>query len=341
MLKVAYFSAIATKQKVDAENAVISGVSVVTAGEAQGHGLKIDKTLLSQVVDCASKYAGGVKVRFNHPKTEGDADVQATAGVLRNFAIDGEQVRADLHLLKSDKYCSKILEMAEKMPEAFGLSLSFSGVHEKIGDSKFARCSEIYAVDLVDSPAANPTGLFSKVTNPQPFMTIDHVKLGKALGLNESATEADVEAALITKLSAKPESVDLSGINKEIEAAKTQLAALKAQGEQAVQLAKKERIDVLLAEASRDKKVVPFDNDDLYTVKDGVVTIKTEPEQLAKVISKLTPAVQFTRKEIKPNLTNKDGKAMTAEEKVEFAKAKKEEGRLALNALFADINRTN
>ncbi len=55
----------------------------------------------------------------------------------------------------------RILEMAELMPDTFGLSISFSGEHEEQGDTVFARCSEIYSADLVDAPAANPTGLFS------------------------------------------------------------------------------------------------------------------------------------------------------------------------------------
>lgn len=339
MLQVAHFSAIATKQKVDADSGIIHGVSVVTTGDAQGHGLKIDKTLLSQVVDCAKTYAGGVKVRFNHPSSESEAKVEATAGILRDFSIDGEHVRANLHLLKSDRYFSKIIEMAEKMPEAFGLSLSFSGVHEKVGSDKFARCSEIYAVDLVDAPAANPTGLFSAKQTPKAItMTLDTVKLAKALGLTDTATEAEVESAMLARLSAKPEPVDFSAINQKIEAAQTKLAEYEKKAEQAVALSKKDKIDVLLAEASSAKKVVPLDVDDLYTVKDGVVSIHTEPAQLAKIIAKLTPAIQFKRHEIKP-LVNKENKPLSESEKVEFAAARKAEGAVALNELFASMNR--
>jgi hypothetical protein len=48
------------------------------------------------------------------------------------------------------------------MPDTFGLSISFTGEHEESdNDIVFARCTEIYSADLVDAPAANPTGLFS------------------------------------------------------------------------------------------------------------------------------------------------------------------------------------
>ena len=47
------------------------------------------------------------------------------------------------------------------MPDTFGISIAFSGpVRERDGRS-FASCTELYSADLVQTPAANPTGLFS------------------------------------------------------------------------------------------------------------------------------------------------------------------------------------
>jgi hypothetical protein len=103
--------------------------------------------------------------------------------------IDGIQLRADLHLLKSHEDFEKILEMAENMPGSFGLSISFSGECDDVevpsDDSeevepnsgelptgpveivRAARCMEIYSADLVDQPAANPTGLFQAIMSEQ------------------------------------------------------------------------------------------------------------------------------------------------------------------------------
>jgi len=141
---------------IDAKNAIIAGVSVITVGEARGHGMQIDQRTLEEVKAAAETYAGGLKVKTDHY-----TGFNEIVGALKNFTIDGDQLRADLYLLKNHDATARILEMAELMPDTFGLSISFSGEHLEDGDIVFARCSEIYSADLVDTPAANPTGLFS------------------------------------------------------------------------------------------------------------------------------------------------------------------------------------
>jgi hypothetical protein len=54
-----------------------------------------------------------------------------------------------------------VLEIAEKLPDTFGISIAFSGPVREIGGKSFASCTELYSADLVQTPAANPTGLFS------------------------------------------------------------------------------------------------------------------------------------------------------------------------------------
>jgi septal ring factor EnvC (AmiA/AmiB activator) len=45
------------------------------------------------------------------------------------------------------------------------LSIAFAGISEAIDNIEYARCTELYSVDLVDQPAANPDGLFSKTVD--------------------------------------------------------------------------------------------------------------------------------------------------------------------------------
>lgn len=156
MTQLSYFSP-ATGSSVD--SSVLRGVSVITEGPALGHGLVIDSTTLAQVKACAESYADGLRVKMDH-----GTGFSEIVGVLRSFRIDGNQLRADLHLIKSHADFPKILEMAETIPGAFGLSIVFSGTPEMQGETRLARCLEIYSCDLVDQPAANPTGLFSKNT---------------------------------------------------------------------------------------------------------------------------------------------------------------------------------
>jgi hypothetical protein len=153
-MKTTSFSAMAGM--LDRANGKINGVSVLTEGVAKGHGIFIDATTIQQVKGLADAFAGGVKVKTDH-----GSGVTAIVGKLNNFRIDGEHLRSDLSLIKSHEQYSVIMDLAESQPETFGLSISFSGSVEKIGEQGFARAKELYSVDLVDGPAANPSGLFS------------------------------------------------------------------------------------------------------------------------------------------------------------------------------------
>lgn len=148
---------------VDSKAAFIPAVSVLTVGKAIGHDFKIDALTLEQVRECGAQFQDGVRVKIEH-----GTGFEAIVGVLKSFRVDGDQLRADLHLIESHAQTPAILEMAEKMPGAFGLSIAFSGETDKSGA---ARCTELYSVDLVDFPAANPNGLFSarvdSKTNPE------------------------------------------------------------------------------------------------------------------------------------------------------------------------------
>jgi hypothetical protein len=195
--------------QIDAQAATISDVSVITVGEAKGHGMQIDAQTLTEVKAAAETYAGGLKVKTDHY-----TGFNEIVGTLKNFRIDGDQLRADLFLLKNHDATARILEMAELMPDTFGLSISFTGEHEESeGGTVFARCTEIYSADLVDAPAANPTGLFSaKVDSGKKVM--DEKQFAEALAsalapINEklSAFEAFMTEAT-TKFAAleyKPE----------------------------------------------------------------------------------------------------------------------------------------
>lgn len=368
MLKFNCFSAIDTSRRVDAENGVIYGVSVITEGEAQGHKLWIDKTTLSQVRDVASTFSDGVKVKVKHDsKGEFSSPVHDIIGSLKNFKVKGDRVTADLHLLKSDKHFDKIIEMAKEIPAEFGLSVAFSGESEKVESKSFARCEELYSVDLTDDPAANPTGLFSKKmeemakeckcgkpeckmcmeakkkesekTKMSTIMNIDTKTLLSALKLPDTASEADIQAAFVNRLTAQPG--DTTELSKKLDGALTELATFRAQGANAVALAKKGEIDNLMAEASRAGKVVPFDNDDLYTVDatTKAITIKQEPVALSKIISKLQPSqVKLSRAAALVTPKNDKGEPITdPEQRKEYCLSKQAEGAAALSQRFSEM----
>ena len=144
---------------IDAEAGVIRGVSLITKGPALGHGVMIDDKTLEQVKIAAEQYAGGLKVKLDHSGGAGDI-----VGYIDALRIDGEKLLGDLHLLQNSPHRAYILEIAQRIPDTFGLSIAFSGPSEKSSDklTTLQRCSEIYSVDLVSEPAANPSGFFAR-----------------------------------------------------------------------------------------------------------------------------------------------------------------------------------
>lgn len=134
----------------------IKGVSIISIGEAKGHGLYVDETTLLEVKECAESYRGGVKVNLDH-----GAGIKDIVGFVNNFRIEGEQLLGDLNLLETSPMRDYVMEISNKLPDTFGISIAFSGPIEQIDGVSFARCTELYSADLVQTPAANATGLFS------------------------------------------------------------------------------------------------------------------------------------------------------------------------------------
>jgi hypothetical protein len=181
---------------------VLSGVSVITEGVAKGHGVYIDAQTLLEVKACAETHPDGVQVKIDH-----GTGFSSIVGVLKNFRIEGPKLLADLHLLKTHEEFETIVEIARAMPGSVGLSISFSGGVEDIDGKNYARCVELYSVDFVDRPAANPSGLYRSVDSPPEGMANDKSEsffagLKQWIGVTESA---DLSAAQkqVTELSIK------------------------------------------------------------------------------------------------------------------------------------------
>jgi hypothetical protein len=158
-------------------------------GEAKGHTflgepVVVDATTLQQVALAGNAFADGLPVLFDHGS--GIADL---VGSIRNLSIVADHVQGDLSLLKKRDSYEAILELAETMPNDFGLSISFLNAPEPVmgsegadigdehdGDEEpvtgsdivayAARIEELYSCDLVQSPACN-SSLFQTMPNPR------------------------------------------------------------------------------------------------------------------------------------------------------------------------------
>ena len=159
-----YFIADASGCKVDRTKGVVFGVSVITGGvKAKGHDLWTDSTTLLQMKEKGDE-RGKVLVKENHKNPGGGTTgVDAMVGFLSDFRVEGGKTKADLHFYSSHPRRDLYLDAAENTPELFGLSAAFIPPEkdEVKGGKKMARVDELVSVDLVTTPAANPSGLFS------------------------------------------------------------------------------------------------------------------------------------------------------------------------------------
>lgn len=181
------------------ELGIIRGVSLNTRGEALGHELWCDADFVQKVCDLTNDKNLGLKARFTHPGLSADG-VGTKLGKFFNARVVGDRVLADLHFQEAayntpnGDLATYVLSMAEDTPEDFGLSIAF-GYHEvkeentdpeNVEEYDIPILSELYACDVVDTPAANPDGLFKR--GQDAAVEADGL-LSYALGLSDSPPE--------------------------------------------------------------------------------------------------------------------------------------------------------
>jgi hypothetical protein len=203
---------------------VIEGVSIISIGEAKGHGLYVDETTLMQVKECAESYKGGVKVNLDH-----GAGIKDIVGFVNNFRIVGKQLLGDLNLLETSPMRDYVLEISSKLPDTFGISIAFTGPIREVEGLAFASCTELYSADLVQTPAANATGLFSFTAKQ-----VDRFSKQMTDPENTEAPEGEVEVT-IAELAKRMEALELS-----FGSMKTQMEAMMPAEEPAAEPAKEE-----------------------------------------------------------------------------------------------------
>ena len=99
------------------------------------------------------------------------------------------------------------------------LSIAFKPEFEQIDGARFVRCSEIYSADIVDSPASNPAGLFSK-NNTEDVEDTDNSD--KA---DEDANDEDVKLSEVHKI-VERYNADLAGVKERLKLMASTVAAI-------------------------------------------------------------------------------------------------------------------
>lgn len=186
-------SAVSHAGTVRVQGHTVYGASIITAGDALGHGFKIDAITLRQVAEAINANER-VKVLFTHSQDNVDA-LANIAGYAHNARVEGSAVRADIHLFESSQHAPFLLELAETIPGGFGASIEADKFKlEQIGGEQLLRVFSIDAIAVTAKPAANQRGLLSKGNlkmNEKELATMREL-----LGLDENATVDDILAAI-------------------------------------------------------------------------------------------------------------------------------------------------
>jgi hypothetical protein len=168
---------------------LFKGISVITAGPALGHGMIIDADTLTQVVERGNE-AGQVKVLSDH-----SSSVSNIIAYLENFTLDGGRVRADLTLFESHEGFAYFSELISTLPGQIGFSISFSGIPREAADgTMLADVQNLFSVDLVLSPAANPTGVYSARVDTRKSLNMQ-TSVKESAPVIEAAPEAPAAPA--------------------------------------------------------------------------------------------------------------------------------------------------
>lgn len=189
--------------RVDAAAHIIYGVALNTEGPAKGHRVSLDAEFVDGVVALGQAQPNGLKSRFGHPAMCGTDALGTYLGRLKNVRRDTNAAglavaRADLHFADSAALAPNgdlrayIEQLASESPDQFGMSIVFQPGERYRRDAKgdkqyryksngakneaydaaaqpdFVEIKALHAADVVDTPAANESGLFSAFTDHLP-----------------------------------------------------------------------------------------------------------------------------------------------------------------------------
>jgi hypothetical protein len=151
-IRVIERSTLESQLRVDRKRSVICGVKVLGFTSLNG------RQYLPEAVKAAAQMYEGILVNVDHPEAgaEDSRSAYDRCGKLVNVRyIEGKGLYADLQLLKGHPITERVLNAAETMPEAYGLSHNAQGEGDEDEQGVFIvrKISGVRHVDLVADPA--------------------------------------------------------------------------------------------------------------------------------------------------------------------------------------------
>ena len=280
-----------TESQVDKESGTMTSVSLISVGPALGHGLFVDSKSLETIEDELE----GTKLPayITHRGALFEDRLTREIGMFDNFRIEGERLLGDFQAFDSfreddSRKYNRLFEMAEKMPERFGLSIVFSAdsvwstsegdvsTEEKPENALFEypsiRVEEVSSADFVDSPAANERGLFDKIDNiiTRKMTKAELIELTESLEAEKVSLQEQANQASVDKLDAEAE---LEGAKSSYEEKETELEALQAELEE-----KQKEIEDLKAKLAEHEEEMAKKDEAISKHEDEIAEKEEDPE---------------------------------------------------------------
>jgi hypothetical protein len=208
--------------RVNREEGVIYGVKVL--GFESVNGMEDMPTVERRVYSktAVAKAKGlyeGCHVSIDHPQKPGQQrSAYDRFGVLEDIEIREDGLYANLRYLKSHPLAERIVEAAERMPDAFGFSHSADARGERRGDAFVV--TEIVAVNSVDLVAdpATTNGLFESRQGAKKMAKVKEEYDGHAPAMEDDEMDGGYEEHLSAAIGAilKDDGIDFDAKKKKI-----------------------------------------------------------------------------------------------------------------------------
>ena len=302
------FSTDVSESKINKETGQMFGVSLISVGEALGHDLYVDDDSIDTILQAID--SDNLPAYITHRGALFDDRLTREIGMFTNFRTEEDRLLADFQAFESfreddSRKFNRLFEMAEKMPERFGLSIVFSATQawatpggdvpfgrwpnndsdrlydadnppdDALFDYPSIRVDEVSSADFVDTPAANQKGLFSQSDiNPKNKMTKSElIEANEKLAAENEALKAQIEEQ--DALTKKALEADSSEDETQIESSNTETEDTSAE-EDSTQEGESQEEDI----ASLESVVAE--------IKEELATQQKENEELKAKLAKVS-----------------------------------------------------
>ena len=235
---------------IDQTKGSMTSVSLIQIGEAKGHGMFIDQESLESALEVLGE---NLPAYVTHEGAIESDRLLKEVGVFSGFFIEEGKLKAEsfkaLSSFRDDEpeRFRRLFDLAESMPDAFGLSLVFEpelvwimedgtelpidqgSAKNAVRDLPSVRFKSIRSADFVDAPAANEGGLFSANSKTGEKLMDEETtnEDEKVVEFDDQATDREVEEQT------EPTEVDpIDALKAEIEELKATINGLNLQVEE-------------------------------------------------------------------------------------------------------------